>query len=260
MPYDESLFAGTAAYYVRYRVPYPPELIADLVAHYGLDGTGCLLDLGCGPGTLTLPLARYFETVLALDVSAEMIAQGQQLPTADNISWQVMPAEEISPELGAFRLITCGSSFHWMDRDLVLARVRELVEPGCGIALAGGIAGWLDGPEDWHKVVTAVVRRYLGQRRRVGGKIFKAVDERFEQALPRNRWRVEFNRDYPSDQEWDLDSIIGHLWSTSFAGRPLFGARVGEFEAELRAELLVLHPDGRFRETGGFGLVCGRPS
>jgi hypothetical protein len=207
-----------------------------------------------------LPLARYFESVLALDVNAEMIAQGQQLSAAKNVSWQVMRAEDISAaKLGKFRLVTCGSSFHWMDRDLVLARVREMLEPGCGIALAGGIAGWLDGPEDWHKVVTAVVRRYLGKRRLAGGTTFKAVGERFEQALPRNGWRVEFNRDYPREQEWDIDGVIGHLWSTSFANRSLFGDRAAQFEAELRKKLLELHPDGRFRETGMFGLVCGRP-
>jgi len=260
VPYDESLFAGTAYYYARYRVPYPPELIAHIVSHFELDGTGRLLDLGCGPGTLALPLARYFESVLALDVNAEMIAQGQRLSTADNVSWQVMQAEEISAELGTFRVVTCGSSFHWMDRDLVLARVREMLEPERGIALAGGVAGWLDGPEDWHKVVTAVVRRYLGKRRRAGGTKFKAVSERFEQMLPRNGWRVEFNRDYPHEQEWDIDGVIGHLWSTSFAGRPLFGDRAGEFEADLRAKLIDFHPDGRFRETGVFGLVCGRPN
>ena len=79
MPYDDSLFAGAAAYYARYRTPYPPELIADLVAHYELDGTGRLLDLGCGPGTLTLPLAPHFSQVLAaLDINAEMIAEGRR--------------------------------------------------------------------------------------------------------------------------------------------------------------------------------------
>ncbi len=172
MPYDESLFAGTAYYYARYRAPYPPELITHIVSHFELDGTGRLLDVGCGPGTLTLPLARYFESVLALDVNAEMIALGQKLSTADNVIWQVMHAEDISAELGTFRLVTCGSSFHWMDRDLVLARVREMLEPGRGIALTGGVAGWLEGPEDWHKIVTSVVKRYLGERRRAGGTAF----------------------------------------------------------------------------------------
>jgi trans-aconitate methyltransferase len=261
MPYDESLFAGTAYYYARYRAPYPPELIADLVDHFELNGAGRLLDLGCGPGTLTLPLAPHFESTLALDINAEMIAEGRRsFESSATIEWRVMPAEKISSELGTFRLVTCGSSFHWMDRDLVLAHVREMLEPGCGIALAGGIAGWLDGPEDWHKIVTSAVRRYLGKRRRAGGTIFTEVGERFEQALERNGWRVELNRDYPREQEWDIDGVIGHLWSTSFANRSLFGDRVGEFEADLRAKLVAVHPDGRFRETGVFGLVCGRPS
>jgi hypothetical protein len=52
---------------------------------------------------------------------------------------------------------------------------------------------------------------------------------------------------------------MGHLWSTSFANRTLFGDRVEEFEKELRGELLELNPRGAFRETGEFGLVCGRP-
>src|ERR1700674_2939604 len=101
MSYDGSLFAGTAAYYARYRAPYPPELIADLVAHYELDGTGRLLDLGCGPGTLTLPLAPHFASTLALDINAEMIAEGRRSfenlrMSGTTIEWQVMPAEKIS--------------------------------------------------------------------------------------------------------------------------------------------------------------------
>lgn len=265
MPYDESLFAGTAPYYARFRAPYPPDLIRDIVAHYGLDGKGRLLDLGCGPGTLTLPLAQYFESVVALDIDESMTEEGRRIAASFNefrkrdIEWRVMPAEEISAEIGTFRLVTCGSSFHWMNRDLVLARVKDLLEPGCGIALVGGISGWLDGPEDWHKVVTDAVRRYLGDRRRAGNKLFSEPGERFEQALTRNGWNVELNRDYPQTLEWDIDSVIGHLWSTSFANRKLLGKRAEQFEAELREELLTLHPDGIFRESGLFRLVCGRP-
>jgi hypothetical protein len=50
MPYDESLFAGTAYCYARYRAPYPPELIADIVAHFELDRADRLLDLAAGRG------------------------------------------------------------------------------------------------------------------------------------------------------------------------------------------------------------------
>jgi SAM-dependent methyltransferase len=265
MTYDESLFAGTAQYYARYRVPYPSKLIADIVAHYELDGKGRLLDLGCGPGTLTLPLSPYFESALALDIDTSMVEEGRQVAAAfdefrkRDIEWRVTPAEAISPDLGTFRLVTCGSSFHWMDRDLVLALIKELLESGCGIALVGGSSGWLDGPEDWHKIVTDVVRLYLGDRRRAGNKLFSEPAERFEGALERNGWRVELDRDYPQTLEWDIDSVIGHLWSTSFANRALFGEKVDEFESDLRTELLQLHPNGAFRETGLSGVVCGRP-
>jgi hypothetical protein len=147
-----------------------------------------------------------------------------------------------------------------MNRDLVLARVKEMLEPRSGIALAAGIRPWWDGPEDWHQSITAAVKRYLGERRRAGATAFKEAGELFEQTLSRNGWRVELNRDYPSQHEWNVDSVIGHLWSTSFANRSLFGDHAEQFEAELRAELLRLHPDGVFRETGLFGLVCGRPN
>lgn len=259
MPYDESLFAGAASYYARYRAPYPPELIADIVSHFGLDGTGRLLDLGCGPGTLTLPLAPHFAEVVAIDADAGMIEEGRK-SDATNVDWRVGRAEDVSSELGQFRLVTCGSSFHWMERDVVLAKLRdELLAPGVGVAMAGGPAGWLDGPEDWHQVVTAVVRRYLGERRWAGGKLFTDPGERFEQALERNRWRVELNRDYPRDIAWDIDGVIGHLWSTSFANQALFQERADEFERDLRTELLALRPENSFREVGLFGLVCGRP-
>src|SRR5207247_946948 len=58
--YDPSLFEGTAAHYVRGRPAYSRALAATLAAELGLDGTGRLLDAGCGPGILTLQLASRF--------------------------------------------------------------------------------------------------------------------------------------------------------------------------------------------------------
>lgn len=266
MTHDESLFAGTAAYYARYRPPYPPQLIKDIAAHFSLDGKGRLLDLGCGPGTLTLPLSHYFESVLAIDIDASMIEEAGRIQKSfssfrrSDIEWRVMAAEDVSAGPGTFRLVTAGSSFHWMNRDLVLRKVKEMLAPGCGIALVGGISGWLDGPEDWHGTVSEVIRRYLGDRRRAGAGLATHMEgERFEETLARNGWRVELNRDYPQLLEWDIDSILGQLWSSSYANRRLFGERVSEFESDLRAYLLDLRPDGVFRETCVFGLVCGRP-
>ncbi|MGN6814138.1 MAG: hypothetical protein ACTHMP_24995, partial [Thermomicrobiales bacterium] len=84
--WDATLFKGSARYYERGRLPYPPGLadaIAGAASYYdqgrepyapgrakafreacGLDGQGRLLDVGCGPGTVALRLAGLFETVV----------------------------------------------------------------------------------------------------------------------------------------------------------------------------------------------------
>lgn len=47
------LFTGTAWHYARYRPGYPQVFFDDLVQRFHLDGTGRLLDLGCGTRQLT---------------------------------------------------------------------------------------------------------------------------------------------------------------------------------------------------------------
>ncbi|MGW5384901.1 class I SAM-dependent methyltransferase [Nocardia sp. NPDC003963] len=71
----EELFAGTAWHYARYRPGYPESLFDDLIRRFRLDGTGRLLDLGCGTGQLTLPLAAHFAEAVGVDPEPEMLAE-----------------------------------------------------------------------------------------------------------------------------------------------------------------------------------------
>src|SRR6266568_3094483 len=72
--WDETLYAGAAPYYGVGRMPYPGEVANALRSELGLDGTGRLLDVGCGPGPLTLLLAPLFGSATGVDGSAGMIA------------------------------------------------------------------------------------------------------------------------------------------------------------------------------------------
>ncbi len=84
------LFKGTAWYYARYRPGYPGPFFDHLAARFGLDGTGRLLDLGCGTGQLALPLAGRFEGVVGMDPEPEMLAEAAARARAarvDNVSW-----------------------------------------------------------------------------------------------------------------------------------------------------------------------------
>src|SRR5438045_581405 len=94
---DPDLFRGTAWFYARYRPDYPAALFDVLVEAFGLDGTGCLVDLGAGTGAMCLPLAHHVANVVAIDPDADMLAEarreaGEQGIT--NIAWRQGRAEE----------------------------------------------------------------------------------------------------------------------------------------------------------------------
>src|SRR5579883_2065220 len=95
---DEA-FATTVDDYVRYRVPYPAELIRDLLARVGADGTGRLLDLACGPGRASLPLAHLFREVWAVDLEPRMVDAGRRIAAErglSNVTWFTGRAEELA--------------------------------------------------------------------------------------------------------------------------------------------------------------------
>src|SRR5438874_2268015 len=60
--------------YVRFRPRYPAALIEALARRCGLDGSGRLLDLGCGPGFLAIALAPHVAEAVGMDPEPEMLS------------------------------------------------------------------------------------------------------------------------------------------------------------------------------------------
>ncbi len=250
---SSDLFESTAEYYARYRPDYPQALYETVARAFGLDGSGRLLDIGCGDGRVALALRDRFAQVVGIDVSAEMIAEARRQAEragATNVEWLVMPAEAVSAELGTFRLVACGAALHWMDHERVLALCYQRVEHGGGIALVGtgaqpGSGGAI---APWDRVVTEVVQRWLGERRRAGEGYFEPDERRWEDALADSAFVDVEQGAVRVDHVWDVDAIIGQLDSTSYANRRLLGKNVEAFEAELREALLALEPSGRYEQ------------
>jgi trans-aconitate methyltransferase len=102
-----------AAESYRYRPSYPAETF-EMLDSLIPDGPRAVLDVGCGTGNVTRPLAARVERVDAVDFAPEMVAVAQTLPGGDspNIRWQVARAEDavLTPP---YALVVGGASFHW---------------------------------------------------------------------------------------------------------------------------------------------------
>jgi SAM-dependent methyltransferase len=262
VPYDPTIYRGAARHYCRGRPAYSAELVPTLTREVGLDGRGRLLDVGCGPGVLTVPLAPLFEETIGLDPDADMLAECERRADEQgvrSICWVRAVAEDIRGlglGLGTFRLVTFGESFHWTDREQVAEVIYDLLEPGGSLVLVVNTVAGRPAPVNPgypvipHEAIGELVDRYLGPRRRSGPGFHP---DRFEDALARTRFglpRVIFAPGRP-DIVRDTDSVVAGYFSLSWATSHRFGERRREYEAELRALLHQHSPTGLFWDWPG---------
>jgi SAM-dependent methyltransferase len=254
--WDETLFAGAAAYYERGRLPNAPGLADAFEKALRLDGRRRLLDVGCGPGTVTLPLAGLFREVVGLDADAGMIQEARRLAYelgVVNARWVQGRAEDLSSDLGTFGVVTFAASFHWMDRPLVARIVRGMLEPDGAIVHVDnrhqdGLALDEGHPAPPLERIAELRRAYLGEDRRAGRGIRNSSpgDEAavFRVAgfagpelvvVPDGRSIVR-----------SADDLVAETFSLSSTAPHLFGDRLSQFEADLRRLLAEASPDGSF--------------
>lgn len=259
--YDPTLFQGAAWYYSRYRPKYPPVVFDLLSELFQLDGKGRLLDLGCGAGLITIPFRDRFEEVVGLDPDPEMLKEAKQeaeAVAAKNITWLEQQAEFISPALGEFRLITIGRAFHWMQRELVIERIYELLSRDGGVAIVKTHEDPWNSEHPWKKAAIAVVRKWLGDQRRTGngGKgVWKPLEVSHEEILERSPFARSATYEVKFEQSWTIETFLGYLYSTAFCLPSFVGNNAQQFETDLKEALLSVEPSGQFKEELPISLL-----
>jgi SAM-dependent methyltransferase len=263
MPYDPTIYLGAAAHYRSGRPPYSPQLESLLGDEVRLDGTGRLLDVGCGPGILAVRLAPFFADVVGLDPDPDMLAEARaaaDMAGLSNVGWVQAVAEDL-PEAapGPFRLVTFGQSFQWTDESRVAEAVYDMLEPGGRLAL---VVHTVEGrpippspgtPPIPHDEIKVLVEKYLGSSRRAGRGTVPPRTHRFEDVLVGTRFRTCRSRFAPGvpDLVRDTESVLSGYFSMSSSVPHLFGDRVDDFAEEVRALLASRSASGLFWDWPG---------
>jgi len=253
------LFAGTAAYYARFRPGYPSEFLRHVIERFGLDGTGRLLDLGCGTGQLALPLAPYVAEAIGLDPEPAMLAEAAaaaERASVDNVRWLTgsdRDLDQLSDEIGPLRLVTMGRSFHWMEHDATLRSLGRLVEADGGVVIVSDDERVWAGQNDWHEAIRQTIWRWLGPQRRAGSGSYDVRHAPFDETLATSPFRHVEHYSITVQRSPTIDELVGYLYSTSFCSPAVLGERRAAFEVDLRHTLSDISPSGVLSESINVG-------
>ena len=137
-------FGQDARLYDQCRPTYPHELFADLATLAGLGARSRVLEIGCGTGQATLPLAQLGCTIVAMDLSPDMAALAHRnLAQFPNVTVVAAAFEDWQSSTGPFDAVLSATAFHWLDPDVRMIKAADLLRPGgtLGIISTHHIAG-----------------------------------------------------------------------------------------------------------------------
>ncbi|MEZ4651031.1 MAG: class I SAM-dependent methyltransferase [Candidatus Eisenbacteria bacterium] len=130
------VFDGVADIYERARPAYPDALITDLIETCAIGRSSRVLEIGCGPGLLTLPLARTGAHIVAVELGANLAARAERL-LAEFPAVHVCVADfdrwEPPPE--PFDVVVAATAFHWLDPAHRVVRCGRALHPGGTLAV-----------------------------------------------------------------------------------------------------------------------------
>ena len=241
--------ASVAAAY-RTRPPYPPETFS-VLARLVLPGPRHVLELGCGTGDLTIPLASDVERVDAIDPSSAMLALARRRSIGEGrVRWIHAPAET-APLQGPYALAVAAESLHWMDWDVVLPRIAAELVPGGMLAI---VTRGRAERAPWDAELGALIARHSTNRE------YRAVDlivELASRGLFREAGRAT-TAAVPHAQSID-EHVESFHSRNGFSRERMRAEEAAAFDDGVRRVLARHCPDGVVRLLTNATIVWGAP-
>jgi ubiquinone/menaquinone biosynthesis C-methylase UbiE len=257
------LLKEIAGYYSRYRYKYSPDFFRELAGRLQLDGQGRLLDLGCGTGQLTLPLAAYFEEAVGLDFPPSLLEQAAldaQQAGVKNVRWVEGSASglpSLKESLGSFQVVTI-NDFNGMDQPGALYQLNQMVVPGGTLAIIETKTNskFFEATEGWAFEVRMILHKNFGY------KFWDATSQTnipaFEKVLAGSRFSQVEVFEMEDTRYLTADEIIGLIYSESSTSKLVLRDRQAKFEQEIRQTLHEYNPADRFEDHIHISTILAR--
>jgi protein-L-isoaspartate O-methyltransferase len=140
-------FDGVADLYDEYRPAPPPEVVAAVVEVSHVRPGSRVLEIGCGTGQLSVPLAAFGVNLTAIEVGPNLAARAQRnLASFTNARVEVSSFEAWLVPADRFDAVVCANAFHWLDPEIRFAKCADTLRLGGRLTIlhthhvAGGTA------------------------------------------------------------------------------------------------------------------------
>lgn len=128
-------FDGVAERYDAVRPRYPSALVDDLVALAGMRPGDRVVEIGCGTGQLTVPLAALGLEITAVELGPSLAAVARRHLASFPLVRVEVGAFEDHPVPDPVDAVVAASSFHWVPPEVRVARSAAALRSGGALAV-----------------------------------------------------------------------------------------------------------------------------
>lgn len=207
MPFDRNdrvLFDRSAEEYDEVRPGYPEKLIEELIDASGIPAGGAILEIGCGTGQLTVPLAERGYAITAVELGRELSRlAAANLASFPNAAVVCVDFERWDVEPGTYDLVVSAQAFHWIEPAIGYPKVHSALCPGGCLALIWNLYPGSNAPV--HRALDEVYRACVPRLVGTSGRL--SLEARVERTV----------REIAASGLFDVPDVRRYPWTRTYA-------------------------------------------
>jgi SAM-dependent methyltransferase len=154
----EGVVRPEAEAYAAFRTAPPREVVDGIVVASAIRARSRVLEIGCGTGQLSAPLANLGVELVAVEPGPHLAALAKRnLERFPHAPVLVSSFEEWQLPVQKFDAVICASAFHWLDAELRDSKCAAAVRPGGALTILhvhhvrGGTPGFFADTQPYYR-------------------------------------------------------------------------------------------------------------